>query len=63
MNTADTCYNEVAGCNLPEYTLERVVWPVDLLSECERLRLNAFTRGFINEQELQRMRRRGLAPF
>lgn len=63
MNAADTCYNEVAGCNLPEYTLERIVWPVDLLSECERLRLNAFTRGFINEQELQRMRRRGLAPI
>jgi len=63
LDAADKCYDNTKDCVLPTQEMERVVWPVDAISECERLRLKAYERHLIDEQELAHLRSSHMAPI
>lgn len=61
-DAADACYGSIAECKLPPSNLDRVVWPVNQVSECEKLRLKAYYVGLIDDKQLDKFRELGLAP-
>lgn len=62
MESADACYESFTHCKLPPHTLERVIWPINFLSECEKMRFAAHQAGLIDDQELEQLRNLKLAP-
>lgn len=60
---ADTCYAEPKACNLPDSEPDQVLWPVNIIDGCEKLRLKAHRVGLIDEFELVRMRQDKTAPI
>ena len=63
MESADNCYESFARCKLPQNTLERVIWPVNFLSGCEKLRFQAHQAGLIDDKEFEQLRDLNLAPI
>lgn len=62
LETADACYESFSHCTVPNYALERVIWPVNFLSECEQMRFQAHDAGLINDTELLHLRKLNLSP-
>ena len=62
MQSADACYESFATCKLPGNHLERVIWPVNFLSECEQTRIRAHQAGLVSDKELEKLRALKLTP-
>ena len=63
LEAADVCHRSFADCKVPNYVLERIIWPVNFLSECAQIRLQAYQAGLINDQELRKLRQFNMTPL
>lgn len=63
LNAADGCYENLEDCDVPDGKPERVVWPINLVAPCEKLRLKAYRAQAITEVDVERMRLHNQAPI
>lgn len=63
INAADLCHDSFGNCQVPKNTLSRVIWPINTLSPCEKMRFQAHQAQLIDDFELEDLRTLNLAPI